>query len=104
MLQQLKSKLLDLRQSGLVGAGRGGGGNAEDAELRRRSELVKKLANGDLSEEEKQRALEELGLEKLSDGALQKFLDNQKLLDNKEDVIMAINSADDEVSLCLDRQ
>merc|ERR1712087_118850 len=49
-----------------------------------------------------QRALEELGLEKLSDGALQKFLDNQKLLDNKEDVIMAINSTDDEAGIKVD--
>ena len=85
MLQQLKQKLLELRNNGLSGKG-------TDDEMRRRSELVKKLANGELSDEEKQRAKEELGYQNLSDGAL------QGLLKDKEKYIMAIESNSDQVS------
>ena len=85
MLQKLKQKLLELRNNGLSGKG-------TDDEMRRRSELVKKLANGELSDEEKQKALEKLGYQNLSDGAL------QKLLKDKEKYIMAVESNSDQVS------
>ena len=85
MLQNLKHKLLDLRGSVSRG-GRGGGGGGEAGEedldeLKRKSDLLKQLAEGNLSEEERQKVLEELGFGEKTASEIERIVEEKKQMD-----------------------
>merc|ERR1740131_847494 len=67
---------MDLKASGALG-GKSGLQQTASEEKRRRTELLRRLAEGSMTEEDRQKALEELGLQNASPEELDAYLKQQ---------------------------
>ena len=76
MLRDLRHKLMDLKASGALG-GKSGLQQTASEEKRRKTELLRRLAEGSMTEEDRQKALEELGLQNASPEELDAYLKQQ---------------------------